>query len=310
MSAGEENSRLSTGSDSFSNLRSLTAGSTGNKKFDAERAPSTSELREVEVAYLKRIIGDYISLKVGRYDLMLDSDVIQYEKIINDPSVTITSKVTNFSTKETRDGKEFYAKDPCYIVILEYKVVDYGKALKGFSDYIEAVLTREPKVNDPGGVIALVSAWEYSGITFPASFRPEYDRVIARAGEIVAVLKKRAEEAGLDARTEIEATLERLSSKFSNSDTIPLPDGTRGIDAAEEIKTPVADQAELPAISSCPAGPAAVADAGVIFENIMKGLDADEKAAGDYWKEEEDGLDSHPSGEEENGDGRDGGQDK
>lgn len=189
----------------------------------AEKPASGAELTHLYTAYIAKIIGEYSSTRVAFLNLADKNDKNEYEALLNDPGVTPISQEGQFTADEFRD-RDSYSKETGYRILLIYKKHDFDLACRKMTEYVESLKQVTPKINNPGGMYELLTAWQGFVNAMPPESRQKGARVAGVMLEFIEEIKK-ANTVDLTPKDkETEELAKNLMSRYTLSDDPVKPE--------------------------------------------------------------------------------------
>lgn len=184
-----------------------------------ETPRTMDELNKFYAAFLAGIIGDYHKTRVRFLNLSMDSDRDAYEEILNDPGCRVVSQEGEFSVTEFRD-KETYSKETGYHMLITYDQDDYLTACDRMKKYVDSLKHKEPKINNPGGMIEILRVWESFVESMPVSERPHGAAVTKMISDFVEELTKANTIGMTSADKEAEEFAKKAGARYTLSDKL------------------------------------------------------------------------------------------
>lgn len=204
--------------------------SLGDEPGNMPEAPKTmDELGKFYAAFLAGIIGDYQKKRVRFLNLAMDSDRDAYEEILNDPGCHVVSQEGEFSSTEYRD-KETYSKETGYHMLITYDQDDYLTACDRMKKYVDSLKHKEPKINNPGGMIEILRVWDSFVASMPVSERPHGAEVTKMISDFIEELTK-ANTVGMTfADKDAESFAKKAGTMYTLSDKLDPGDRSKDSD--------------------------------------------------------------------------------
>lgn len=183
----------------------------------AEKPASGAELTQLYTTYIAKIIGEYSSTKVAFLNIADREDRAEYERLLNDPGVSPVSQEGQFTADEFRD-KDTYSKETGYRILLIYKKHDFDTACRKMADYVENLRNITPKINNPGGMYELLTAWEGFVHAMPPEIRQKGAKVAGVMLDFIEEIKKENTIDLTPKDKETEELAKNLMSRYTLSD--------------------------------------------------------------------------------------------